>query len=173
MARVAEPALRSAAAGVRDRSARSTAEALPAHRGCRPGRRPRPISTSGSAPLRVPSTGVPLIIASTSVRPNGSSHRAGIHRQLAPASRSAFRSPSTEPTKRTRRLRLGRHPPATTSRPPATLGSLDRPAVPFDRVQPAEEEIVVGFVGTKDELRRVHPVIDEGGGRRAAGHGRR
>src|SRR5256886_7065974 len=43
--------------------------------------------SSGSAPRRVPSTGVPESSASTVTRPNGSSHCAGFHRQRARASR--------------------------------------------------------------------------------------
>src|SRR5438034_6288454 len=50
------------------------------------------VTNSGSAPRRVPNTGVPESRASTLTRPNGSSHWAGFHRQRARASRAALRS---------------------------------------------------------------------------------
>lgn len=76
---------------------------------------------SGSAPRWVPSTGVPLASASISVRPNGSSHSAGIQRHAAPASRPTFRAPPTLPTKRMLRRSDGRHPPASSRRRPERL----------------------------------------------------
>src|SRR5438309_904188 len=81
------------------------------------------VSTSGSAPRRVATTGVPENRASMVVRPNGSSHSAGIHRQRAPASSSAFSLPSTSPTNLIRRENVGRQPPASTRRRPVRFAA--------------------------------------------------
>ena len=119
---------------------------------------------SGSAPRRVPSTGVPLIIASTRVRPNGSSQSAGIQRHAAPASSSAFRvavHDADEPNVAGSGWAAIRRPRRWVC--PLRLAPSIAQRYPLTRVQPAEKEIVVGLVGTKDELRRVHAVIHEGG----------
>ncbi len=74
------------------------------------------VISSGSAPRRVPSTGVPEKNASIVTKPNGSSHSAGFQRQRARASNAALVGPSTSPTYLMDPVKLGRQPPATMSR---------------------------------------------------------
>ena len=81
------------------------------------------VTSSGSAPRRVPSTGVPESSASTLTSPNGSSHCAGFHRQRARASSAALVVPSTSPTYFTEPVKLGRQPPATIRRCPVRFAA--------------------------------------------------
>src|SRR3989454_5925866 len=71
------------------------------------------VISSGSAPRRVPSTGVPESRASIVTRPNGSSHSAGVQRQRGPGGSAALGAPAPPPPYLIEPGELGRPPPPT------------------------------------------------------------